>query len=80
MLNVALDKLIVDLNRRSQLYMTYSKNFKFLMDLQDNNMENIYLESRGGSIYDCSSVLCENKGPPEPIEDRGQHCELKKII
>ena len=44
-LNVALDKLIMDLNRRSQVYETYSKKFKFLMDLQDKNMENIDLES-----------------------------------
>lgn len=79
-LNVALDKLIMDLNRRSQLYRTYSKHFKFCMDLLDNNMESIYLESRGGFIYDCSSVLRGYKGPPEPSEDSGQHCELEKRI
>lgn len=44
-LNVALDKLIMDLNNRSHVYETYSKKFKFLMDLQDKNMENIDLES-----------------------------------
>ncbi|GFS98938.1 uncharacterized protein LOC103524116 [Trichonephila clavipes] len=32
---VALDKLILDLNRRSQVYAEYRKKFKFLMDLQD---------------------------------------------
>lgn len=44
-LNVALDKVIMDLNKRSQIYETYSKKFKFLMDLQDKNIENIDLES-----------------------------------
>ncbi|XP_042909731.2 zinc finger MYM-type protein 1-like [Parasteatoda tepidariorum] len=44
-LNVALDKLITDLNKKSQVYEMYSKKFKFLMDLQDKNMEIIDLES-----------------------------------
>ncbi|CAH0730253.1 unnamed protein product, partial [Brenthis ino] len=44
-LNVALDKMIMDLNNRSQAYETYSKKFKFLMDLQDKNQEHIDLES-----------------------------------
>ena len=44
-LNVALDKLIMDLNKRSQVYETFSKKFEFLMDLQDKNMEHIDLES-----------------------------------
>nr|XP_042899926.1 uncharacterized protein LOC122269698 [Parasteatoda tepidariorum] len=44
-LNVALDKLIMDLNKRSQVYEMYSKKFKFLRDLHDKNMENIDLES-----------------------------------
>ncbi|GFX32936.1 zinc finger MYM-type protein 1 [Trichonephila clavipes] len=41
---VALDKLILDLNRRSQVYAEYSKKFKFL-DFQDQSKENIDLES-----------------------------------
>ncbi|GFV96043.1 zinc finger MYM-type protein 1 [Trichonephila clavipes] len=40
---VALDKLILDLNR-CQVYADYSKKFKFL-DLQDQSKENIDLES-----------------------------------
>lgn len=44
-LNVALDKLIMDLNKRSQVYEICSKKFKFLMDLQDKNIKNIDLES-----------------------------------
>ncbi|GFX87235.1 zinc finger MYM-type protein 1 [Trichonephila clavipes] len=40
---VALDKLILDLNR-SQVHAEYSKKFKFL-DLQDQSKENIDLES-----------------------------------
>ncbi|CAH0718620.1 unnamed protein product, partial [Brenthis ino] len=44
-LNVALDKMIMDLNNRSQAYETYRKKFKFLMDLQDKNQEHIDLES-----------------------------------
>ncbi|KAG6438748.1 hypothetical protein O3G_MSEX000191 [Manduca sexta] len=44
-LNVTLDKLIMDLNKRSQVYETYSKKFKYLMDLQDKNIENIVLDS-----------------------------------
>lgn len=34
----------MDLNKRRQVYETYSKKFKFLMDLQDKNIENIDLE------------------------------------
>ena len=37
--------LIEDLKRISQVYETYSKKFKFLMDLQKNNMKSIDLES-----------------------------------
>ncbi|XP_071043839.1 uncharacterized protein [Parasteatoda tepidariorum] len=51
-LNVALDKLIMDLNKRSQVYEMYSKKFKFLMDLQDKNMENLDLESAVRNIVD----------------------------
>lgn len=42
---VALDKLIFDLDRRSEVYAEYSKKFKFLMDLQDQSKEKIDLES-----------------------------------
>ncbi|GFV53942.1 zinc finger MYM-type protein 1 [Trichonephila clavipes] len=41
----ALDKLIFDLNRRSQEYAEYSKKFKFSMDLQDQSKDSIDLES-----------------------------------
>lgn len=35
----------MDLKRRGQVYKTYSKRFKFVMDLQHNSIEKIYLES-----------------------------------
>lgn len=44
-LNVALNKLIMDLNERSQVYEIISKKFNFLLDLQDKNKESMNLES-----------------------------------
>ncbi|GFW88259.1 zinc finger MYM-type protein 1 [Trichonephila clavipes] len=47
---VALYKLILALNRRSQVYAEYSKKLKFLMDLRYQSKENVDLERLHATI------------------------------
>ncbi|GFX95508.1 HTH_38 domain-containing protein [Trichonephila clavipes] len=46
---VALDKIILDLNRGSQVYAEYSKKFKFL-DLQDQTFDQVSEFDRGRTV------------------------------
>ncbi|GFS70788.1 hypothetical protein TNCV_1231931 [Trichonephila clavipes] len=54
---VALDKLILDLNRRSQVYAEYSKIFKFL-DLQDQKSF-VVTSVKNTWIFEIEGCLCK---------------------